>query len=69
MENDSLKKQLEDERNNLLSIKKVLKEMRDTETILKYDLIKKDVRNEEMLNKVEETKVELKTETLKNIAA
>ena len=52
---------MKDERNNLISIKKVLEEMRDNETNLKSDLIKKDVRNEELLNKVEETKLQLKT--------
>ena len=66
MENDSLKKQLKDERNNLISIKKVLEEMRDSESILKSYLIKKGVGNEEILNKVEETKLQLRTEMLKN---
>ena len=47
---------MKDERNNLISIKKVLEEMRNNETILKSDLIKK----------VEETKLQLKTEMLKN---
>ena len=53
MENNSLKRQLKDERNNLISIKKVLEEMRDSESILKSYLIKKGVGNEEILNKVE----------------
>ena len=56
-----LKKQLEDERSNLISFKKVL-----GETNLQSDLIKKDFRNEKMLNKVEETKLNMKTEMLKN---
>ena len=66
MENDNLKKQLKDERNNLISIKKVLEEMRDSESILKSYLIKKGVGNEEILKKVEETKLQLRTEMLKN---
>ena len=66
MENDSLKRQLKDERNNLINIKKVLEEMRDSESILKSYLIKKGVGNEEILNKVEETKLQLRTEMLKN---
>merc|ERR1719318_462545 len=66
MRDNKLKKQLEDERNNLLSFKKVLEEMRDNETNLKSDLIKKDVRNEEIMNKLEATKLELKTQLLKN---
>ena len=40
--------------------------MRVNETNLKSDLIKKDVRNEEIMNKLEETKLELKTQLLKN---
>jgi hypothetical protein len=66
MENDCLKKQLEDERNNLISFRKVLEEMRDNETNLKADLFKKDVKNQEILNMEEEANRQLKTEILKN---
>ena len=66
MENDSLKKQLEDERNNLISIRKVLEEMRDNETNLKADLIKKDQKNQQILIMEEKAKLQLKTELLKN---
>merc|ERR1719318_2047580 len=66
MRDNKLKKQLEDERNNLMIFKKVLEEMRDNETNLKSDLIKKDVRIEEIMNKLEETRLGLKAQLLKN---
>ena len=51
---------------SLISYRKVLEEMRDNETKLKADLIKKDVKNQEILNMEEEANRQLKTEMLKN---
>ena len=66
MENDSMNKQVEDEREQLTSIKKVLEEMMAKEIIVQSDLAEKDFKIQEILQMMEITMLQLKTEILKN---